>query len=71
MPAPELWAGALSLLLRHHQTGCSVAARQAAALLERIAECPEVDAETRALCEDASLRLSTANQETPSCHRPN
>lgn len=60
MPSHELWAGALSLLLRHHLTGCTVTARQAATLLDRIANCPEVDAETRALCEDASIRLNAA-----------
>lgn len=71
MPSPELWAGALSLLLRHHQTGCSLTARQAATVLDRIADSPEVDADTRALCEDASFRLSAANPETPPCRHPN
>lgn len=71
MPSSELWAGALSLLLRHDLTGCSVTARQAATVLDRIASCPEVDAETRSLCEAASFRLSAANLETAPCRRPN
>jgi hypothetical protein len=70
MPSPELWAGALSLLLRHNLTGCTHSARQAATVLERIASCPEVDAETRALCENASFRLS-ADQEARQCRNPN
>lgn len=70
MPSSELWAGALSLLLRHDLTGCSVAARQAATVLDHIACCPEVDAETRSLCEAASVRLSAAGSENASCRRP-
>jgi hypothetical protein len=58
MPSIELWAGALSLLLRHHETGCQHSARQAACLLERISDTAELDQETRSLCERASNRLA-------------
>jgi hypothetical protein len=57
MPGIELWAGALNLLLRHELSGCEHAGRQAAGLLERLAEHPGVDAETRVLCECMSERL--------------
>jgi hypothetical protein len=53
----DLWAAALNLLLRHELNGCRHAARQAAGLLERLAEQPEVDRDTRALCECMSERL--------------
>lgn len=69
MPAPELWAGALSLLLRHHLSGCPISARQAAAVLDRLAACPDLDAETQSLCEQASLRLATSPQEFTPCPR--
>lgn len=54
----DLWAGALNLLMRHELSGCSHAARQAAGLLDRIAEQPDVDRETRTLCERMSERLA-------------
>ena len=53
----DLWAGALNLLMRHELSGCGHAARQAAGLLERLAEQPNVDRETRMLCERMSERL--------------
>ena len=68
MPNTELWAGALSLVLRHDLTGCTHSARQAAALLARIADHPDVDLETRTLCEEASLRLTDFPAETKRCH---
>jgi len=58
MPGIELWAGALSLLLIHHESGCPHSGRNAARLLERLGQSPELDAATRALCERASERLS-------------
>ena len=70
MPSPGLWAGALNLVLRHHMTGCSLAAHQAATLLERIAGCPEVDDDTRALCEQASLHLDSPIREDAPCSPP-
>lgn len=68
MPNIELWAGALSLVLRHDLTGCALSARQAADLLSRIADNPEVDRETRALCDEASLRLIDLHEEGSRCH---
>jgi hypothetical protein len=57
MPNTELWAGALSLLLIHSESGCRHSALHAARLLECLCECDDVDEETRILCERASLRL--------------
>lgn len=57
MPGIPLWAGALSLLLQHQETGCMHAGRQAADLLERLAADDEVDATTRDLLERAANRL--------------
>jgi hypothetical protein len=56
-PPAALWAGALSLLLRHNETACPKSARQAAELLGRLADDPALDRETRALCARASDRL--------------
>ena len=47
MPSSELWAGALSLLLIHHETGCQHSALNAARLLDRIGALDDLDAETR------------------------
>ncbi|WP_373973680.1 hypothetical protein NT239_08415 [Chitinibacter sp. SCUT-21] len=58
----SLWAGALSLVLIHAETGCQHAAQQAANLLDHLADDETTEQETRALCERASdrLRLSIA-----------
>ena len=61
MPPPELWAGALSLLLIHDESGCPHSALHAARLLERLSESSDVDDETRALCERASHRLNQSH----------
>lgn len=58
MPPPELWAGALSLLLIHGENGCPHSALNAARLLDRLSESSELDDETRDLCERASKRLN-------------
>ena len=58
MPSPLLYAGALSLLMRHHLRGCAQSANQVADVLERLAEIPEIDSETRLLCEQLSRRLN-------------
>ncbi len=63
MPSNELWAGALSLILIHEETGCAHSAFVAARLLEQISEAEGVDDETRQLCERASGRL--IRQERP------
>ena len=61
MPSSELWAGALSLVLIHHETGCQQSALNAARLLERIGDMTDIDSETRNLCERASNRLNSVN----------
>ena len=58
MPHAELLAGALSLLLQHHLTGCHHAGHHAAGLLERLADRQELDRDTRRLCEQMSQRLT-------------
>ena len=60
MPANDLWAGALSLVLIHDETGCPHSALNAAHLLDRLCEMEGLDADTRSLCERASGRLSAA-----------
>nr|MBL8410054.1 hypothetical protein [Dechloromonas sp.] len=57
MPASELWAGALSLILIHGETGCPHSARHASLLLERLCDLDQIDEATRQLCERASQRL--------------
>ena len=63
MPNAELWAGALSLLLIHGESGCPHAARNAARLLERLSEETGLDDATLDLCERASNRLSQNPQK--------
>jgi len=63
MPGNELWAGALSLLLIHHETGCQHSALNAARLLDRIGALDGIDAETRDLCERASNRLDSGKEQ--------
>ena len=58
MAHSELWAGALSLVLVHAETGCPQSALNAARLLRRISELDGVDDDTRRLCERASDRLA-------------
>lgn len=67
MPPSELWAGALSLVLIHDETGCAHSALHAARLLEQLSEAEGIDEATRDLCERASRRLS--REEHPhACH---
>lgn len=63
MPADSLWAGALSQLLIHQETGCPHSARHAIRLLDCLCECDELDAELRSLCERASRRLDRRVEE--------
>lgn len=58
MPAPELWAAALSLVLIHAETHCPHSALNASRLLERLGDLEDLDPDTRSLCERASQRLS-------------
>lgn len=62
MTPNALWAGALSLLLSHNETGCPKSAHQAAGLLDRLADDPALDRETRSLCARASDRLGENSQ---------
>ena len=64
MQGSELWAGALNLLLRHELSGCEHAGRQAAGLLDRLSEHPDVDVETQDLCERMSERLTQDRRST-------
>ncbi|MBK7461396.1 MAG: hypothetical protein IPP59_09635 [Betaproteobacteria bacterium] len=67
MPNSSLWAGALSLLLIHNETGCQQSALNAARLLERLGEMDGVDSETQTLCERASVRLSRPSETQHAC----
>lgn len=58
MSNPELYAGALCLLIRHNLTACTQAGRQAAGLLDRLADLPGIDGEIRNLCETMAARLT-------------
>ena len=55
-PSNTVWAGALTLLLVHQETGCPHSARQAARLLECIAESDGLD--------EAAVRARIAAQMT-------
>jgi hypothetical protein len=57
MATSDLWAGALSLLLLHDESGCPQSALHAARLLDRLSESTGLDEPTRCLCERASERL--------------
>lgn len=63
-----LWAGALSLLLIHDETGCRHSALNASRLLELLGELEEIDDETRGLCERASARLSLQRTNQHACN---
>jgi hypothetical protein len=64
MPNTELFAGALSQLLRHDLSGCPRATRNAANLLDRLAHLPGIDDETRDLCDRMSERLARGGAPT-------
>ena len=68
MPLPELWAGALSLLLLHGESGCPHSALNAARLLDRLCDATDLDDATRALCERASNRLSAGTNVAATAH---
>ena len=68
LPPSDLWAGALSLLLIHGETGCPHSALNAARLLDRLCDQPEVDEATRNLCERASRRLAHGARENAVQH---
>lgn len=62
MSYDKMCEGALSLVLLHHETGCSQSALNAARLLDCLSEQHGLDAQTRDLCERASARLLGASQ---------
>lgn len=64
MTTAPLWAGALSLVLLHEETGCTQSARHAARLLERLCEEEELDCATRTLLERAGARLTAPRPQT-------
>ncbi|MCE1239717.1 MAG: hypothetical protein LWW83_07370 [Azonexaceae bacterium] len=66
MIANELWAGALSLVLLHEETGCRHSALHAARLLDELSEQDDLDTDTRELCERASIRLGR-QEESHAC----
>jgi hypothetical protein len=68
VPPPELWAGALSLLLIYGERGCPHSALNAARLLDRLCDATDLDDATRALCERASNRLSEGNGVAATAH---
>ena len=57
MPTTNLWAGVLSQLLMHQESGCPHAARHAIRMLDQLCECADLDDDLRLLCERAALRL--------------
>lgn len=67
MPSSELWAGALSLLLIHHETGCPHSALNASRLLDCLCNLEGIDADTRDLRERASTRLSQQQRARHAC----
>lgn len=67
MPTNNFWAGVLSQLLIHQETGCQHSARHAIRLLDRLAEFEDLDEEVRTLCERASRRLETGLECRDAC----
>lgn len=57
MPTNNLWAGVLSQLLIHQESGCPHSARHAIRLLDQLCDCDDLDADVRLLCERASHRI--------------
>ncbi len=57
MPTNDLWAGLLSQLLIHQETGCPHSARHAIRLLDQLCESEGLDPDVQRLCERASFRL--------------
>ena len=70
MPSVPLWAGVLSQLLIHDETGCPHSARHALRLLECLCDDAQLDPETRELCERASQRLAERIRPLPRQPRP-
>lgn len=67
MPTNNLWAGVLSQLLIHQETGCPHSARHAIRLLDALSEFDDLDEDVRALCERASRRLEGGLEHRAAC----
>lgn len=67
MPTNNFWAGVLSQLLIHQESGCQHSARHAIRLLDRLTEFDDLDADVRLLCERASRRLETGLECRHAC----
>ena len=67
MPTDNLWAGVLSQLLMHQETGCPHSTRRSLRLLARLTEVDDLDDELRVLCERASRRLETGLECRDAC----
>lgn len=67
MATNNLWAGVLSQLLIHDETGCRHSARHAIRLLDALCDLDGVDDELRALCERASQRLERRLEGAHAC----
>jgi hypothetical protein len=67
MPTNNLWAGVLSQLLIHLETGCPHSTRHAIRLLDQLIEFDDLDGEVRSLCERASRRLETGLECRDAC----
>lgn len=62
----SLLAGALDHLMRYQLTGCTHSAHVAAHLLDQLAEQPDVDGDTRCLCDRMSEALEAG--QGGGCH---
>ncbi|MEN9481239.1 MAG: hypothetical protein RLZZ298_2634 [Pseudomonadota bacterium] len=67
MPTNNLWAGVLSQLLIHQESGCQHSARHAIRLLDQLTEFDDLDEDVRLLCERASRRLETGLEIRHAC----
>lgn len=67
MPTNNLWAGLLSQLLIHQETGCPHSTRHAIRLLDQLTEFDDLDEEVRGLCERASRRLENGLECRDAC----
>lgn len=65
MPSNNFWAGVVSQLLIHQETGCPHSTRHAIRLLEQLSEFNDLDADVRSLCERASRRLENSLAPAP------
>jgi hypothetical protein len=65
MPTNNLWAGVLSQLLIHQESGCPHSARHAIRLLDQLCDFDDLDTEVRMLCERASYRIGQSLSADP------